>query len=112
MRSCCWPKSTCEWEGRAGRERTRRTAAPEATRPEKSAGSFSGCLPGGWAAGRRGSYFCQQIEKTPGQAKPYLLLGLIQRQQQKNEEARHSFEKVLELAPDNIEALNQLVGNT
>ena len=53
--------------------------------------------------------FRQQIEKTPGQAKPYLLLGLIQRQQQKNEEARHSFEKVLELAPDNIEALNQLV---
>ena len=51
----------------------------------------------------------QQIEKTPAQAEPYLLLGLIQRQQKKHEEARHSFEKVLELAPDNIEALNQLV---
>ena len=51
----------------------------------------------------------QQIEKTPAQAGPYLLLGLIQRQQKKDEEARHSFEKVLELAPDNIEAPNQLV---
>lgn len=64
------------------------------------------------AAGRlddAAAIFRQQIEQSPTNANPFFFLGVIQRQQKKSEEARRSFEKVLELAPDSVEALNQLV---
>lgn len=51
----------------------------------------------------------EQIKAFPQAAQPHLLLGVILRQQDKLPEARQSFEKALELAPDNLAATNQLI---
>ncbi len=53
--------------------------------------------------------FRKQIEAAPKAPEAYFFLGVTQVQQNKPEEARKSFEKVLELAPDNILAIDQLV---
>ncbi|HEX4665283.1 MAG TPA: tetratricopeptide repeat protein [Chthoniobacterales bacterium] len=53
--------------------------------------------------------FRQQIEATPNLPDPYFFLGLIRVQQDKPDEARNYFEKVLKLAPDNFLAIDQLV---
>jgi tetratricopeptide (TPR) repeat protein len=53
--------------------------------------------------------FRQQIQAKPQVPNPYFFLGVVQAQQNKPEEARKSFEKVLELAPDNPLAIDQLV---
>ncbi len=53
--------------------------------------------------------FHEQIEVTPNAPEPYFFLGLTELQQNKTEEARKSFEKVLELSPDNVLAVEQLI---
>ena len=52
----------------------------------------------------------QQITVTPQDPKVYYLLGVILRQQGKTDEARQAFEKTLQLAPDNLLPIEQLVG--
>jgi tetratricopeptide (TPR) repeat protein len=51
----------------------------------------------------------EQIKRSPQSSQSYLLLGLILRQQNKSEEARKTFEKALELAPDSLPTINELV---
>ena len=51
----------------------------------------------------------EQIRFYPQSADAYYRLGLILSQQNKSDEARAAFEKVLELAPGNLMAINQLV---
>jgi tetratricopeptide (TPR) repeat protein len=53
--------------------------------------------------------FHEQIKVTPNAPEPYFFLGLTELQQNKTKEARMSFEKVLELSPDNVLAVEQLV---
>jgi len=50
-----------------------------------------------------------QIKATPQSAETYFRLGLILRQQHKADEARQAFEKALELSPDNLQSIDQLV---
>jgi tetratricopeptide (TPR) repeat protein len=52
--------------------------------------------------------FREQIKASREDPEPYLFLGLTQVQQDKTDEARSSFERVLELAPGNRLALEQL----
>ena len=52
----------------------------------------------------------QQITVTPQNAQAYYLLGVILRQQGKTDEARQAFERTLQLAPDNLLPIDQLVG--
>jgi len=51
----------------------------------------------------------EEIQRSPNLAEAQLLLGVILRQQQKLDEARKAFEKVRELEPDNLLAIQQLV---
>lgn len=51
----------------------------------------------------------REIEFSPEAPDPYYRLGLILHQEHKDEEARIAFEKVLELTPGNLMAINQLV---
>ena len=51
----------------------------------------------------------EQIRASPQSAEPYFRLGLIFRQQRKNEEAREAFERASEIAPENFAVLEQLV---
>lgn len=51
----------------------------------------------------------EQIRVGPKNPQPYFLLGLIQREQNKLTEARESFEKSLELAPDRLQVIAQLI---
>ena len=53
--------------------------------------------------------FQEQIKVTPNAPDPYFFLGLTQLEQNKSDEARKSFEKVLELSPDNVLAVEQLI---
>ncbi|HEY2799775.1 MAG TPA: tetratricopeptide repeat protein, partial [Chthoniobacterales bacterium] len=53
--------------------------------------------------------FNEQIKATPKTPDPYFFLGLVQQQQKKNDEARKSYEKALELSPDNLLAISQLI---
>jgi tetratricopeptide (TPR) repeat protein len=50
-----------------------------------------------------------QITRTPKNADAYFMLGLVLRQQNKNNEAREAFQKTLELSPDNLLSIDQLV---
>ncbi len=50
-----------------------------------------------------------QLAKTPNDSQVYFFLGIIFRQQEKNEEARNAFEKAHEVAPDNPASMEQLV---
>lgn len=64
------------------------------------------------AAGRlddAANIFEEQIRISPSAPEPYFFLGVVRQQQKKTEEARQSFRKVLELAPDNILAIGQLI---
>jgi len=64
------------------------------------------------AAGRfddAANIFHEQIKVMPNDPEPYFFLGLTEMQQNKTDEARKSFEKVLELSPDNVLAVEQLV---
>ena len=49
-----------------------------------------------------------QVQKTPDSPQSYLLLGVVLRRQNKNDEARKAFEKTLELDPENAVAIDQL----
>jgi tetratricopeptide (TPR) repeat protein len=51
----------------------------------------------------------EQIRASPQLADPYFRLGLILCQEHKNGEARKAFERALELAPENLPPLEQLV---
>jgi tetratricopeptide (TPR) repeat protein len=53
--------------------------------------------------------FREQIRVSPGSAQSYLGLGVILREQGKTAEARKTFEKVQELEPQNLLALQHLV---
>jgi tetratricopeptide (TPR) repeat protein len=53
--------------------------------------------------------FRQQITQSPQNAEAYVLLGVIQEEQKKPEDARRSFEKALELDPAKLLALSKLV---
>ena len=54
--------------------------------------------------------FCRQLIKNyPQYSNNYYILGSILRQQQKNQEAREAFEKAIELAPDNLNPVDELV---
>ena len=53
--------------------------------------------------------FQEQISSSPRRAEPQIGLGLILRQQQKLSDARKAFEKALELEPENVPAVEQLV---
>ena len=53
--------------------------------------------------------FREQIKISPQSSQPYLLLGLILRQQNKIDEARKAFENAQRLAPENLLAFSQLV---
>ena len=53
--------------------------------------------------------FREQIKNSPQSAQPYLLLGIILRNQNKIDEARKAFENAQRLAPENLLALSQLV---
>ena len=66
-------------------------------------------LPGTGRLEDAAAILLKQIDQSPARAEPYVILGLIQRQQKKTEEARRSLDKALEVAPDNLEAVNQLV---
>jgi tetratricopeptide (TPR) repeat protein len=64
------------------------------------------------AAGRldaAAATFHQQITMTPESPDAYLAYGSVLRRQNKNEEARHAFEKASELSPDNLTAVDQLL---
>src|SRR5438477_6476416 len=50
----------------------------------------------------------EQIKKTPQDSQSYLLLGVILKQQKKNDESRKAFEKAIELNPENVVAIDQL----
>ncbi len=50
-----------------------------------------------------------QISTASPNAQSYYMLGLIFRQQNKNDEARQAFEKARTIAPDNVATLDQLV---
>src|SRR5260370_41009958 len=52
----------------------------------------------------------EQIKITPQSFESSFLLGLILQRQGKTDEARRTFEKASEIAPDNLEPINQLVG--
>src|SRR5438876_2422217 len=54
------------------------------------------------------SLFRQQIKKTPEDSQSYLVLGVILKQQKKNDESRKAFEKAIELNPQNVVAIDQL----
>ncbi len=51
----------------------------------------------------------QQIAANPNQAQPYLMLGLLDRQQGKKAEARQNFEKGYDLSENKLSAANQLI---
>ena len=51
----------------------------------------------------------RQAETSGEKADPYYRLGLILSKDGKYDEARTAFEKVLELQPDNLLAINQIV---
>ena len=51
----------------------------------------------------------EQIKENPKASRLYSLLGIVQEQAKKPEEARQSYEKVLEIEPQDLLALNQLV---
>jgi tetratricopeptide (TPR) repeat protein len=53
--------------------------------------------------------FREQIKEDPKSAESYFFLGTILRLQKKNAEARQAFEKAAQLAPDNLNPLDQLV---
>jgi tetratricopeptide (TPR) repeat protein len=53
--------------------------------------------------------FREQIKTSPENPQPYLLLGLVLRQQNKIDEARQAFENAQRLAPENLLAFSQLV---
>jgi len=50
----------------------------------------------------------EQIKKTPQDSQSYLVLGVILKQQKKNDESRKAFEKAIELNPENVVAIDQL----
>ena len=50
-----------------------------------------------------------QVRVAPQDPQPHTALGLIFRQAKRNDEARQSFEKAAELAPDNLWLVDQLV---
>jgi tetratricopeptide (TPR) repeat protein len=50
-----------------------------------------------------------QLAKSPNDSQVYFFLGVILREQDKNEEARKAFEKTYELTPDNPASIEQLV---
>jgi len=50
-----------------------------------------------------------QAQLTPNDPQPQIALGLNYRRAKKNDEARQAFEKALQLAPDNLFLLDQLV---
>ncbi len=52
----------------------------------------------------------QEISTMPQKAQGYYLLGVVLRQQGKTDEARQAFETTLQLAPDNLLPIDQLVG--
>jgi tetratricopeptide (TPR) repeat protein len=52
----------------------------------------------------------QHFTVTPQDPQGYYLLGVILRQQGKTDEARQAFERTLQLAPDNLLPIEQLVG--
>src|SRR4029077_18046001 len=54
--------------------------------------------------------FRAQIKIAPQWSEAYFFLGLILDQQKKTAEARQAFEKAAELAPDNLDSINELVG--
>ena len=51
----------------------------------------------------------EQIKSTPENSSAHLLLGLILRQQNKSAEARKTLDKALELAPDDLRILSQMI---
>ncbi|HEV3409858.1 MAG TPA: tetratricopeptide repeat protein, partial [Chthoniobacterales bacterium] len=51
----------------------------------------------------------KQVAAAPNNAEPHLLLGVLLRQQNKPVEAREAFEKAAQLAPANMNALDQLI---
>ena len=51
----------------------------------------------------------EHIASAPQDSQSYFLLGLLLREQKKNEEARKAFEKVHELNPDYAAATDQLI---
>jgi tetratricopeptide (TPR) repeat protein len=51
----------------------------------------------------------EQARLSPGDPQAQMALGLIFRQAKRNDEARQAFEKVAELAPDNLWPVDQLV---
>jgi tetratricopeptide (TPR) repeat protein len=51
----------------------------------------------------------EHLRSAPQDSQSYFFLGLLFRQQNKNDEARKAFEKVRELTPDNAASLDQLV---
>jgi tetratricopeptide (TPR) repeat protein len=52
----------------------------------------------------------QEIVAMPQKAQGHYLLGVVLRQQGKTDEARQAFERTLQLAPDNLLPIDQLVG--
>jgi tetratricopeptide (TPR) repeat protein len=52
----------------------------------------------------------EQARLAPQDPGPQMALGLTFRQAKRNDEARQAFEKAAELAPDNLEPINELVG--
>ena len=64
------------------------------------------------AAGRlddAAAIFKTQIAQAPKNAEAYSFLGVIQRQQNQPEKARQSFQQSMELAPENVFAVTQLL---
>src|SRR5262249_51517623 len=55
------------------------------------------------------SVYREQLKLTPNSLGDRLLLGVILRQQNKNDEARLEFEKAAALVPDDWRAINELV---
>lgn len=56
------------------------------------------------------AFLRRQITVAPENARDYYLLGVVLRQQGKTGEARQAFERTLQLAPDKLPAIDQLVG--
>lgn len=51
----------------------------------------------------------KQAAAEPGKAEPFLMLGVLARQQHKTDEARQNFEKALALSQNKLAAANQLI---
>ena len=52
----------------------------------------------------------EQVRLAPQDPKAQMALGLTLRQAKRNDEARQAFEKAAELAPDDLEPINELMG--